>query len=484
MLFSFMIHLVRLPLTIFRHLKALVPSSQDAPAELEFERKLFASETALKTKDQQLRNSAQERDVIAEKLRELERKLKKAQEEGEGKTNRIRDLDSQLLAANTSYRSSQRELESTRAIVAQHEVTIGQLTTHFEAIRNTHAHTKALLETRTRELAAAQVFLDKEESFTEKEIIDQVRELNYEISQVAVTLADSLEAEALEPIQRNEEQNPGGESEGQETVGEHEQNAVKVEGQGQRSQAREEEVSTAIEDITMQLGPSIAGLLQVVDHTEDPLLLEIVFQSYIANYAQGVTTRWHFGADTSVDEALGAILTALEEDEPAAISGRWRTLTRRYAQKAFPSEPLMVDPFVHEIARFIASCLLGAGSGRDRATVEATVLERAGEGIREVISLSLKLNKAVGEGITSSMISPIVIEGGEAFDIGSMEESYSDNNGEPNGEMMAAPVVMCTTSIGLRKRVQKANGRRETTILLKPQVALETVIIALPKREK
>ena len=171
-------------------------------------------------------------------------------------------------------------------------------------------------------------------------------------------------------------------------------------------------------------------------------------------------------------------MTYQTRTEPPAISGRWRALTHQYTQRAFHQEQTP-DSLTEFLAERLTSCVLCAGLDRDRARIKRVILQKAGDGLREVATFVFRLNKAIGEGITTSMLWPMVIPCGEMFDARSMEDGYGDHDAAT--KMKESAPVMCTTSIGLMRDLKRDDGKRDRAVLLKPTIALESVLAMLAK---
>lgn len=96
----------------------------------------------------------------------------------------------------------------------------------------------------------------------------------------------------------------------------------------------------------------------------------------------------------------------------------------------------------------------------------------AGEKIMAVVEIALRLNRMLGEEITTADIETTWVHSQESFDSMWMEDDYGDWRGNGHGAVR----VLCTTDLGLRRLVKAKNENGwEDTVLLKPKVALEEV---------
>ena len=65
---------------------------------------------------------------------------------------------------------------------------------HVEGLRNEHQSTIALLNTRTKELRAAQVYLTKADAVSDADVCQMVMNLNSEVFQIAASIADMYDS--------------------------------------------------------------------------------------------------------------------------------------------------------------------------------------------------------------------------------------------------------------------------------------------------
>ena len=89
--------------------------------------------------------------------------------------------------------------------------------------------------------------------------------------------------------------------------------------------------------------------------------------------------------------------------------------------------------------------------------------------IRTITNLALRLNQTIGEGIISSDLEVMCVRGDVAFIPENMEDISGDN-------ASTADRVLCTTDLGLQQGSRETNGNRKKVLLLKPKVALESLM--------
>ena len=233
----------------------------------------------LQTKDDELRRARQHSTDLEERYRNERKALDEAQ--------------SKLNQSVAISHAREQDLQRAKEIITRREQTISQLQSQTAAIKAMLVQNNALLDTRTRELEVAQVFLTKQESFTEKEIIDQIEGLNYEIFQVAIVLSDEWESE--------EEHETDGKLQDRDTT------------KTVRNVNEDEQAHAMFEEIHSWSTPRIAEITQRASQIEDPLFLQIVFQAYLTHIVATFMSQWLF-VDDGLNQALNRIFTALENE--------------------------------------------------------------------------------------------------------------------------------------------------------------------------
>jgi len=143
-------------------------------------------------------------------------------------------------------------------------------------------------------------------------------------------------------------------------------------------------------------------------------------------------------------------------------------------------------------AQSLSDILLVAGLKAAHKHIQEEIMNTFGDKLTIVGRAALALNWVVGKDITSADLEPIVVVCEAVFDPALME----DVNG--NGGLKAeVEHVLCTTDLGLQRVVGKSSKSKDgavaaasssvssslqqttTTILLKPKVALESMIEGL-----
>ena len=89
--------------------------------------------------------------------------------------------------------------------------------------------------------------------------------------------------------------------------------------------------------------------------------------------------------------------------------------------------------------------------------------------IKTITNLAFRLNQTIGEQVTSSDLEVMCVRGDVAFFPEDMEDIGGDY-------ASTADRVLCTTDLGLKQGSREANGNRKKVLLLKPKVALESLM--------
>jgi hypothetical protein len=148
--------------------------------------------------------------------------------------------------------------------------------------------------------------------------------------------------------------------------------------------------------------------------------------------------------------------------EEQAVAGRWRALTKRNLQRSF-SDTQVLDTIVPVLINGLVSILVCAGisTGNNEAT------EMVVSGIRTrlnvVAALALKLNRIIGQDMTSSDLEASLVAPKVPYDMEVMKNAGDEASG----------LVLCTTDLGLTSCVKQPDRTRKVTFV-KPVVVLES----------
>ncbi|KAI5980574.1 hypothetical protein EDD15DRAFT_2393142 [Pisolithus albus] len=179
------------------------------------------------------------------------------------------------------------------------------------------------------------------------------------------------------------------------------------------------------------IGRTLVHFLGTKKHRDDPILVQIAFQAYFAHVLQWIACAWSIGGDEAQNRLIDEIYEKVRDTEAQAISGRWRALTRSNIPRKQP-----------------------AGCNASQAELVTALSSKFSDKISFLVTLAVRVNKIVGEDVTSGDLEVLAT---------SMEDVYNEASSGTGAR------VLCTTDLGLRKRVR-------LTTLLKPKVALESVV--------
>lgn len=164
--------------------------------------------------------------------------------------------------------------------------------------------------------------------------------------------------------------------------------------------------------------------------------------------------------------------------ESQAVAGRWRALTRTHAHSMLHGDSDVSLIFVPHIADSMVDVLLVAGLRATPEQIHEVVMTTFGEKLITIVRLALGLNWVIGKEITSADLDPIIIESKAIFDPATMEDVNGEGARNVEGKV-AVEHVLCTTDMGLNRAVKSLKDGEtswQTTTLLKPKVALESVM--------
>ncbi|KAI0704700.1 hypothetical protein C8Q76DRAFT_631216 [Earliella scabrosa] len=296
----------------------------------------------------------------------------------------------------------------------------------------------ALLEARTAELDAAEVFLVKADDFADSEILAIVEQLNGKIFQTSASIATSPRFSYMNA------------------------NHHEVEDQLFSSLGR-----------SAQLGEPLLSALRSVNHTEDPFLVQTALQACMSAYAQWLANAWDLDS-RDPHHLLHNIYSRMKEGEPQAVAGRWRSLCRSYLEPERGAPDGEADAVKHanELAKWSAEILLSCRVPGRLEVVQEAVMDASGPRLRDIAALALDFRRVTGKLMISRNFAVVASHAGAEFDRMSMEDEWADPR-EPSPPV--AGVVVCTTQLGLVKEEKKA-GSSQSIVLLRSKVVLKRAL--------
>lgn len=154
--------------------------------------------------------------------------------------------------------------------------------------------------------------------------------------------------------------------------------------------------------------------------------------------------------------------------EEQAVSGRWRALTRNHVQGMIDDEPDLAMYFVDAFV----NVLIASGFNGSQSMLHEIITTKFAQRIAGVVQMAVRLNKAIGEDVTSCDLEAIYVGPNDAFDVSTMDDAFGR---ELDGSQEQ---VVCTTDLGLFRTERAAGGVKQwqNTVLLKPKIVLRSGI--------
>ncbi|KAG1869952.1 hypothetical protein F4604DRAFT_1583884 [Suillus subluteus] len=362
-----------------------------------------------------LKKASKEADEIQVRLLQEQSEREKVQQE----RSKLEDAVQKLQQGRSSY----------QLLLLKREIENKALRNGLQALKTKFNDQTVLLNDCTRKLQGAQGFPSKVDTLFKSEVIRLVDELNQEIMQTAAFISDSFDF-AHKPEHR----------------------------------AKFKDANTRTSEL---IGPAMLSLLGTVQHKEDPLLIQIALQAAIVEFCRWIIMTWDFDG-LEAEQPLTEIYTEVRETESQEVSGRWRALTRSHAQRVAPD---VHSTMVAHINETLVNVMISAGCTKDFKDAYREFTIKFGERVSNIVRMAVRLNRAMGEEVTSADLWPIHAAAGERFDTESMKD-FDEWSGAQSG------VVLCTTALGLQmseKVGHEEDAVYKTLILVKPKVALEAI---------
>ncbi|OJA20120.1 hypothetical protein AZE42_04093 [Rhizopogon vesiculosus] len=366
-----------------------------------------------KIHDQELRDGYAEKRSLRHEVASLK-----------GSIDNPRALEAKVWETETE---TETELTSSRKV---REVAKIQLKVMSEQI----AQLNILLKNRTFEPKGAQSFLTTTDASSNADAISMVQRLNAETLQSATYMAETMvDAFSFQ------------------TGGIRDENACGM--------------------VKQSFGPSLAHYLATKKHKDDPLLIQITFQLCLVQFLDFIIRSWTLPRE-DISNKFASIYEQMRLGEAQAVSGRWRALTVAYASSR--EENQLIARATSYIAGRFANIMLAAGCSASPDVLRASAEKKLSDRIVLLFKLATQLKKIIMEEITSTDLRTVTISGGVVYSAEVMEDAYVDGDPAPSGVR-----VLCTTNLGLNRTTRLATSGEtqwDNKLLLKPKVALETVV--------
>ncbi|KZP28404.1 hypothetical protein FIBSPDRAFT_817266 [Athelia psychrophila] len=233
----------------------------------------------------------------------------------------------------------------------------------------------------------------------------------------------------------------------------------------------DEDLTGAHHRIKGHLGDQLMVSLTSWPHVDDPTVLQMALQCYLVEMSREITSSWIFDGPSLV---LAKLYEQVRNSEDQAVAGCWRALSRSHLRRLSAGGTDALLGIRKTICCGLADVLISAKCQLSPSGVVEALTSRYGDRIYAIIDTALNINRILGEEITSGDFEIVTWQGGVTFDPRWMEDAASDvplHDGRN--------IVLCTTEMGLRRvswEVKGGQRAKEITLLLKPKVALESVL--------
>ncbi|KAH6897985.1 hypothetical protein BKA70DRAFT_1375380 [Coprinopsis sp. MPI-PUGE-AT-0042] len=359
---------------------------------------------------------------------------------------------------------------------------LSRVTEELQGLRRQHHDAQELLGQRAQELAGAQTFLTTADTVSCGDIISMIQGMNADIMQVSAHMA-----ETFTPLFATRGRKPSPLLPALEDLA-----VIKSSGEdftrsesSSHSLESEADARDALAQAVEVYGATMVEHLQKTDPVKNPILLQLAFQAGLSAYTHWIITSWFF--EDPEDEILFSETYArVREAEEQSISGQWRALTRKHAQRMMtstnsrsPSRSPQMPPNADELIVYMVDTLVNVllVSGLNEAPtihthnqLHSQIMAAFSSQLNVILSQAKRLNKAVGEGVVSCDLEALYV----APDAGYMPETMEASTMVESSGSRPPERVLCTTDLGLARaiKVPGTRGEWEESVLLKPKVIL------------
>ncbi|KAK0212129.1 hypothetical protein DFS33DRAFT_5250, partial [Desarmillaria ectypa] len=251
---------------------------------------------------------------------------------------------------------------------------------------------------RAQELHDTETFLTKADLFSGAEVKVMVQGFNTEVLQLAADMIDTLQFE---------------------------DNAMAVDGDQAPTEQR-----LAID----------SGMIQLLQAPGDPdmhaIVVQVPLQGVITRLCRRFISEWSRHSSTDKSDPL---LRSNTDAYNPAIEGRWRLMTREKSKYSVVSET--EESFYSRVIEVELDVLLVAE--RPPADTKGTLIQTFSKRVSAIVKAAMKLDRAMGESITSQDLVVYGAHFDDTFDSDTMVDAYG--NQKEDGKAVA-----CTCELGLQ----------------------------------
>ncbi|KAF8959253.1 hypothetical protein BDZ97DRAFT_1667426 [Flammula alnicola] len=418
------------------------------------ERKPEPTRKRRNTDEDHIRNLTAEKESLRRQLLETRDDLTEAKKKNAASTMKVNDLleekgniitqlDSIKTDALEKQRMATKRIEDLEARYRKREEELRTTQTRLRAAEEKNLQMAKLLEVKTADLNGVQTFLTTADVYSGAEIIAMVESLNAEIFQASAFMAELIEDETM------------------------------VASALERSKNLERCKQVLEGQVRRQIGNDLFAHFEhkYADVRAEPLPLQLALQCLLSAWCTHKTRSFalsHFG------DNLEKLYRQIRESEAQAIAGRWRAITSAQMSSFDTQAPasFAVDMLLSLL------CLCGWSMTSQQSKKAVLSVQQM---VFTIEKMWVQLKKATKEGITTADMEVFVIPTGSLFGEG-MEDTYADNSSgvvvDSGGQ---GKRILCTVGMGLRrttiKRVEGGPSANKYEVLLKPKVALGSVLV-------
>ncbi|CAA7260331.1 unnamed protein product [Cyclocybe aegerita] len=359
--------------------------------------------------------------IVEAEMNRMKEKVRLAEAKASKYRNTLEGYQAELYRSQgevRTYARTCRELQHDRQRLME---TNTSLMHELNAVNRRLEETKALSDTRGKELIGAQAFLTKADSLSISDVVQKVEGLNEEIFQAAASLGECITR--------------------------------------RKYGLTEVQLGECFQRVSSLIGAPLASIIVEESHKSEeepanPLLVQVVLQVFLANFCVRKIRAWT-PDDATINTFLKQTYEGIRDNEEQAVSGRWRALTRK---SLFTNS----EVWVHEVAERLSTVFQLCGWNATQAHREAfeNQLIPIFKGVHDARS-------ALGEMFTSADLEASTIQPGVPFKREYMEEVYGDGDDHKSGTQ----AVVATTGIGVRKALPR---ERRYENVMSPKVILES----------
>ncbi|KAF8552289.1 hypothetical protein OG21DRAFT_1486320 [Imleria badia] len=297
---------------------------------------------------------------------------------------------------------------------------------------------KFALAERQSQLDVVQRFVTTADKYADDMIIQVLRRLNAEVQQNTTFMADCI----LQDFQP-------------------------------RTAQLAKEQRSAVQRVSESIGRPLAACLERKNRDDVALYLQIIFQAYLTYYLHSILSSWTIKRERS--EFINEIYERLQKSEAQTISGRWRSLTRTYISPTSIGNP---DSLISDIVAGLSNIVVAAGCAASLSAARSKVSSQFKEKVTSIISIAGQFSKMIGE-VVAADFEVLVVRPAQIFEETKMEEDDVDDYEKSQGVSRGTATgqkVLCSTQLGMTKRMQLESGNKDRLTVIKAKVVLESFL--------